>query len=228
MNYLDVDFEVKFLSNSADAMTFAGYAAVFGNVDGYGDIIQKGAFKESIRAAKKANRWPAMLLQHGGITSEDLMPIGIWTSMEEDDTGLLVEGKLADTDRGREVYSLLKMQPRPALNGLSIGYIPREWSMGSEPGQARRTLKKVDLIEVSLVTFPANELARIQSVKSDLTIRDAERALRDAGFSRSEAKAILARGYGALSLRDADEIEQLACAIRRNISLFIGGNDGTE
>ena len=77
-------------------------------------------------------------------------------------------------------------------------------------------LKKVDLFEISLVTFPANPKARIGSVKSGLSEREAERALRDAGFSRSEAKAIIADGFNAATgQRDAgtggavDELQKL-------------------
>jgi phage head maturation protease len=48
--------------------------------------------------------------------------------MHEDSKGLVVEGKLAPTPRGQELYALMKMQPRPAINGLSIGYVAKEWS----------------------------------------------------------------------------------------------------
>ncbi|HWO94196.1 MAG TPA: HK97 family phage prohead protease, partial [Dehalococcoidia bacterium] len=177
--------ELKFADSDTKEMTFSGYGAVFGNVDSYGDVIQKGAFRETLREAKKSKQFPAMLLQHGGwgVTSEDFTPIGIWTDMEEDDVGLRVEGKLADTARGREAYTLLKMTPRPAINGLSIGYRAKEYSLGTKPEEPRRTLKKVDLLEVSLVTFPANPKARVSAVKSIeqlSTLAEAERYLRDA------------------------------------------------
>lgn len=204
-------------------MIFSGYGAVFGNVDSYGDVIQKGAFKESLRDAKKSGNWPAMLMQHGGwgMGADDMTPVGIWTSMEEDDIGLKVEGKLADTARGREAYGLLKMSPRPAINGMSIGYYAKEFILGTKPEEPRRTLKKVDLVEVSLVTFPANGKARVESVKNGgLTIRIAEQALREAGFSRTEAKGILAAGFKAVPLRDADGYGELAEMIRRNTAIL--------
>lgn len=206
-----------------EGMTFSGYGAVFGNVDYYGDVIAPGAFAETLSQAKAANQWPAMLLQHGGWEAESMTPVGIWTEMREDSIGLYVDGKLAETERGKEMYALLKMEPRPAINGMSIGYIAKEWSVRTKPEEPKRTLKAVDLIEVSLVTFPANPKARVTGVKSELSIREAERALRDAGFSRSEAKTILARGYDALSLRDADEEgrEELAAFLRRNIKTLM-------
>jgi HK97 family phage prohead protease len=95
--------ELKFDSTNEKEMLFEGYGAVFGNVDSYGDVIQKGAFKESIREAKATGQWPAMLLQHGGwqMSADDLTPVGLWTDMEEDDTGLYLKGKLADDAAAR-------------------------------------------------------------------------------------------------------------------------------
>lgn len=198
--------EVKF--SGAEDMTFSGYGAVFGNKDYYDDVIDPGAFADTLAAAKKTGQWPAMLLEHGGGVfgggADDMMPVGIWTTLAEDGHGLKVEGKLADTTRGRETYALLKMQPRSAINGLSIGYIAKEYITGSKPSEPRRRIKALDLLEISLVTFPANPKARISSVKSSLTIRDAERALRDVGFSQSDAKAIVADGFKAICQRDAD------------------------
>lgn len=206
-------------TEEAPGMSFSGYGAVFGNIDAHGDVIEQGAFLDALSDAGKSGQWPAMLLQHGGWEADSMMPVGVWTEMREDSIGLYVEGKLADTPRGKEIYSLLKMEPRPAINGLSIGYIAKEFALRTKPDEPRRTLKKVDLLEVSLVTFPANPKARISGVKSDISIRDAERALRDAGFSRTEAKSILASGYDALSLRDAEEKDGKVIIelIKRNI-----------
>lgn len=217
--------ELKFApsDSAADVMSFEGYGAVFGNVDAYGDIIEPGAFAAYLSDAQSGKqRWPAMLLQHGGygMTAEDMTPIGIWSSLAEDGKGLKVGGKLADTPRGREIYALMKMTPRPAIDGLSIGYIAKEWEPRSKPDDPRRRLKRIDLAEISPVTFPANGKALVDSVKSGLFIREAERALREAGFSRTEAKAILADGFKAISPRDAEEYGELADMIRRNITIF--------
>lgn len=95
-----------------------------------------------------------------------------------------------------------------ALNGLSIGF-------KSVPGTSRynddgvRVLTALELWEVSLVTFPANERARITGVKASeiatiTTIRQAEQALRDAGYSADAAKAFIASVKRvALEERDA-------------------------
>lgn len=219
--------EVKLAGgDKADQMIFEGYGAVFGNVDSYGDVIQPGAFADTLAAAQKSGEFPSMLMQHGGwgMGADDMTPIGVWTSLAEDGHGLKVEGKLADTPRGLEAYKLLKMTPRPAITGLSIGYIPKEWAQRSKPEEPRRTLKKVDLLEVSLVTFPANGKARISSVKSaDFTEREFEKLMQDAGFSRNEARIVMNQGFKQLrAMRDAgsDELTQLAAAIERNIAIL--------
>jgi|SRR5581483_2485844 len=200
--------EVKFAGDEND-MTFSGHAATFGNVDLGGDMIAPGAFKDTLQEAKSTGQWPAMLLQHGGGfmgTAEDQTPIGVWTDMKEDDKGLHVEGKLAPTTRGRDVYQLLKMKPRPAISGMSIGYMPKEWSVRTQPHEPRRTLKKVHLFEASIVTRPMNPKAQIANVKSEAeAIREFERLLtHDAGYSRSEARCIINQGFKSfLAMRDA-------------------------
>lgn len=218
--------EVKFASGDGTEtgeMTFSGYGAVFGNVDLGGDLILKGAFKDTLREIKKTGQWPDMLMLHGGwgMGVADMTPIGVWTSMEEDDIGLKVEGKLADTPRGIEAYKLMKMTPRPAITGMSIGYYAKEFVMGTKPDEPRRTLKKVELSEVSLVTRPMNGKARVQAVKNEIPdIRIAEQALREVGYSQSEAKRILAQGFKAIPQRDAEGYGELADMIRRNTALL--------
>ena len=117
----------------ADSMTFSGYGAVFGNMDAYGDVIANGAFTKTIADFKTSGVWPAMLSQHGGwdMSAESLTPIGVWTEMREDEHGLYVEGRLADTPRGREMYALMNMQPRPAINGMSIASGPSNGRIGA-------------------------------------------------------------------------------------------------
>jgi len=153
---------------SGDEGYITGYGSTFGNVDSYGDTVAKGAFRQSINDVMTgAKAWPAMLLQHGDATSEGKSPVGIWTKMEEDSNGLRLEGKLAiKTRRGAEAYALLKMAPRPALNGLSIGFRCTDYEMHGKDNPARRTIKAADLVEVSLVTFPADKFARVIGVKA--------------------------------------------------------------
>jgi HK97 family phage prohead protease len=201
--------EVKLAGSPAD-MSFTGYGAVFGNIDSYGDVIKKGAFARTIHEAKTTGQWPAMLEQHGGwgMTASDLTPIGVWTDLEEDDVGLKVAGKFAPTPRGQEMHALMKMTPRPAINGLSIGYLPIKWSNRSKPEEPRRTLEEVKLFEISPVTFPANGKARVGSVKKidELnSLAEVEEYLREVGLSIAEAKGLVARVKRASPREAADD-----------------------
>jgi HK97 family phage prohead protease len=192
--------EVKFDTAASEPGTFAGYGAIFGNLDGRRDLIKKGAFKESLRDWKRdRKKLPKMLLQHGGGfmgAADDLVPIGQWTRMEEDDNGLLCEGKLfaMDTDRGKYIHAGLTSGE---LDGLSIGYEVKDFENGTKPEEPRRTLKKIDLWEVSVVTFPMNRSAIIAEAKSidELeTLADVESLLREAaGMSKTQATALVAR-----------------------------------
>lgn len=172
---------------TGDDGTVEGYGSVFGVRDNYDDVIAKGAFIDSLKSHKAAGTMPAMLWQHDADK-----PIGVWTEMVEDEKGLRIKGQLAmETVKGKEAHALLKMG---ALNGLSIGFMSKEWSYDRETEV--RTLTAIDLWEVSLVTFPANEKARVTNVKSAdemATPKDAEKALRDAGFSKSDATAFVSR-----------------------------------
>jgi HK97 family phage prohead protease len=219
--------DLKLAPADSGEMTFEGYGAVFGNVDAYGDVIQKGAFTDYLKDVKSGvQQWPAMLSQHGGwgVGSTDYTPIGVWLALSEDDTGLKAAGTLADTDRGRENYALLKMQPRPAISGLSIGYYAKEFEYGGKSDNFERLIKKIDLVEISLVTFPANDQARINGVKSanDISERDIERALRELGISKKDAQIVISRGYKATRAKGdpSAELQQLKAAIDRNITLL--------
>lgn len=211
--------ELKFAG--PETMTFSGYGAVFKNVDAYGDVIEPGAMAKFLSDTESGEQpWPMMLAQHGGfqLTSEDMTPIGVWTELAEDGHGLKVSGQLADTSRGREMYTLMKMSPRPAIDGLSIGYIAKKSEPRSKPEDPRRRLTEIDLIEISVVSRPANRKARVSQVKSIETIRHFETFLRDVGgYSLAEAKAIASRGFGALSdLRDVgDDGSELVTALMR-------------
>jgi uncharacterized protein len=190
----------------AKAGTFAGYGAVFNNQDASGDVIAPGAFKKSLKEWKAKGKLPKMLLQHGGFfgPAEDGIPIGRYTAMEEDAKGLYLEGELfaLDTQKGQYIHEGVKSGE---LDGLSIGYIPVDVTLGKKPGEPRRILRSVTLREVSLVTFPMNDRAAVtvaKSIEELQTLADAESYLRDAcGFSRQQALAFVSR---IKSLRPSD------------------------
>jgi uncharacterized protein len=153
----DAPFEMKF---APGAGAFEGYASVFGNIDNAGDRIAKGAFAKSLAAYRQEGRMPPLLWQH-----DTAQPIGAWREMREDAKGLFVAGALfaEDIPRAREAYRLMK---EGVVTGLSIGYRAKESHRDGKSGV--RVLTEVDLLEISLVTFPANTAARVAQVKSAL------------------------------------------------------------
>ncbi len=207
----DVGFEIKAVNEDG---TVEGYGSVFGVKDSYADVIQKGAFIKSIADHKQAKTMPAMLWQH-----DAGQPIGIWTDMIEDSNGLKLSGKLAmETVKGKEAHALLKMG---AINGLSIGFMTKQ-SNYDEKSEIR-TLTEVELWEVSLVTFPANTKARVTQVKSTEeinTLKDAERILRDSGFSKQDAVSFVSRIKTLSSRSDSDEVGELKAALQRLNSII--------
>ena len=196
---LDLPLTIKSVSDSGE---FEGYGSVFGVEDSYSDVVVRGAFTATLEKWKAKSRLPAMLWQHN--MSE---PIGIYTEMREDDIGLYVKGRLLiDADPlAKRAHAHMKAG---SLSGMSIGYILDDYEYDKEKGVW--ILKAIDLWEVSLVTFPANDDARITDVKSLLARGETpppskvERALREVGFSGSQAKAFMAKGYSAVSPREAD------------------------
>ena len=96
-----------------------------------------------------------MLWQHN-----TTQPVGVWESATETPQGLYVKGRILDTTLGNDVYKLLQAG---AIDTMSIGYTVNDSSTDYQAGV--RQLKEVDLWEVSLVTFPANDQAKITAVR---------------------------------------------------------------
>lgn len=215
--------ELKLAGNSESEMVFSGYGAVFNNVDAYGDVIVPGAFADTLAEIKRSGVWPVMQSQHGamGLTAKDMEPLGIWTELSEDGVGLKVAGKLCDTPNGIAMHKLMKMQPRSAIDGLSIGYIAKESTPRSKPEDPRRTLRKIDLVEISLVTYPANRLARVTDVKAVIekieSLSDAEHLLRDAGLSRAISVGLVSRIKALVVQSDSERkgVDDLRASIER-------------
>ncbi len=212
MERRDIVFsEVKLAGDGQKVGKISGYGAVFGNVDSYGDVIEQGAFKESLQQWQGKGKWPPMLLQHGGGMfgggADDMLPVGKWTEMEENTRGLKVDGELfaLNTERGQYIYEGLKAG---VLDGLSIGFRTRKSKIGTQPGEPSRTLLELDLVELSIVTFPANPKARVTGVKTlpPDQIRELEEYLCDEGLSRKAAKRSVSNLMKRLHLRDEGDL----------------------
>lgn len=190
-----IPFEIKADSEGV----VEGYASRFGEVDRGGDTIEAGAYAKSLASGRKVK----MLWQH-----DPGQPIGVWDEAKEDSTGLWVKGRiLKEVERGRETIALIK---EGAIDGLSIGYRTLK-SKSGEGGS--RLLQELDLWEISMVTFPMQESARIDAMKAAeefergntaLLKRMVEDGLREAGFSINQAKAASSAAVGKLvSVREA-------------------------
>jgi HK97 family phage prohead protease len=157
------DFALYVKDVSEDG-TFEGHVSVSGNVDSYGDVVQPGAFATSLAKHRREGTKPLLLWQHNPDE-----PIGVWEDLAEDGKGLWGKGRLLrGVRRADEAHILLK---GGAIQGLSIGY--RE--VKAEPDGQVRKLVELDLLEASLVSFPANRRARVAVVKSDRVDQLADR-----------------------------------------------------
>lgn len=203
--------------------TFEGYASLFGKLDLGRDIVMPGAFAESL--ARRGAAGVKLLYQH-----DPAEPIGVWTEIREDDIGLYVKGRLMpEVARAREVLSLMRAG---ALDGLSIGFRTVKGRTDAKTGIRR--IEKADLWEISVVTFPMQTGARVHAVKQIMapgkvpTQRQFERWLtREAGFTRSQARALMRSGMKGLAAtqdaagsgteldRFARKLRQAACKLRQ-------------
>lgn len=172
------------------ALTFSGYASVFGGLDSYGDTIQQGAYKNTItdRDRPIQLRW-----NHSGPV------IGKFTEIYEDEKGLFVSGELTKGHSvAEDTAALLR---HGAISGLSIGYAVKD----SEQNGVVRVLKDIELFEISVVETPADNNAHIASVKSAKKLSDVEKFLRSKGLSQSEATATVAAVKTIHGEREEDE-----------------------
>ncbi len=138
----------------------AGYAAVFDVPDSGGDVVRRGAFARAVASRVGGTAVP-LLWQH-----DAAHPIGTVDHLSEDARGLRVIASLSDTRVARDAAALLASH---ALTGLSFGYRVHASAPARVAGAAVRTLTDLDLLEVSLVTFPMQRFARVVAVSPEET-----------------------------------------------------------
>lgn len=160
------------LSAQPGSGVFSGYASLFNQRDASGDIVMPGAFHKSLlrRPAEDIR----MLFQH-----DPAEPVGTWLEVRETERGLYVLGRLnKNVQRGHELLALLESG---GIDGLSIGF--KTLSARKDKISGARLLTKIDLWEISLVTFPMLDGARVSAVKSHI------RAKADSLFTSSLARS---------------------------------------
>lgn len=149
MEFKAVQTEIKADLESGE---FQGYASTFGNEDSGGDVVMPGAFARTLQNNKQRVR---VLWHH-----DPYSPIGKALEMREDNAGLYVRAKIADTQLGRDVLTLMR---EGVVTEMSIGYDSVKERM--DPGTKQRQLIELKLWEFSPVTWAMNEMAQITGVK---------------------------------------------------------------
>jgi HK97 family phage prohead protease len=224
------DHAQRIKAADGDARSFEGYVSVFGNIDSYGEKVMPGAFADSLARHKREGTMPLLLWQHN---SDD--PIGVWDDLSDDGKGLYGKGHLlTGVQSAEEAYVRLKAG---AVWGLSIGY--REVDVTPAEGGEARLLNDLDLIEASIVSFPANRRAGVDTVKAEgadldrikrwvrfedlarklrdgepLPTKDFEDLLREAGIPKAMAVQIASVGYSK-AIRSESEGDQAKPALAR-------------
>jgi len=182
-----------------------GFASVFGVKDSWGDVVTEKAFDRTLD--EKTASDIRMLRGHN-----PNVIIGEWTEMDIREQGgqkgFFMKGQLyLDMEDGKNAAKLIQ---RKQLDGLSIGAgIVKGTSTYGDDGT--RFLNDLDLLENSVVTFPANTKARISTIKTahDLALfkRQIEDILCDANIHREDAREIVAKGVtDELIRREADTL----------------------
>lgn len=219
-----IGFDVCEVKTDEKNGVFRGYASKFNGIDSYGDTILPGAYAKVVKTVKAL----PIFLNH---ETHDV-PIGLYTLVKEDDKGLYVEGSLTlSIPKARDVYEAIKAG---SLSGLSVGILltHNDYEL-KDPDDiwSGRTIKNVSgLREISVCTYPADNVARISAVKSEgdvKTIRDLEERLRDAGFSKVDAMAFISNAKAVIldekRRRDSEtEVEKAVIGRIKHLSQSLG------
>lgn len=144
--------------------TIKAYASVFGNIDSYGDVVEKGAFARTISEWKESGDTLPLLWGHNTLDPD--FNIGGVKSAVEDDHGLLIEAEFdLDNPKAAQVYRLCKGR---RVRDLSFAFDIAEAGEGKVDDQPVRVLKDLDLFECSIVPYGANPETSIVAVKHSL------------------------------------------------------------
>lgn len=183
---------------------FSGYASTFNNVDSYGDTILPGAYEKTL----KSYGLPKMFVQHDSYA----LPVGKWISAKEDQKGLYVEGEFTPNMQAADNAKAALVHE--TIDGLSIGFLLRknDYKLSDKVEGGRIISNITKLLEISLVTWPADSFARVD-MKSEIeqieTIRDFEKFLRDSGhFSKNATATLIAKAKALFDRGEPEKTEE--------------------
>jgi len=132
------------------------YVSIFGNVDSYGEVVDKGAFTECIE--KNFPRYPKGIAYHKWD-----QPIAKTLEIREDEIGLYIKGQfIMELQASKEMFILLK---EGVITDFSFGYRVDEGHFDQEDKYYH--LRKLTIFEWSPVLVGANPKTQLLSIKSD-------------------------------------------------------------
>lgn len=220
--------DVKALGEKDSVGAFEGYASTFGNVDSFGEKVMPGAFIDSLVQHKRQGTRVKMFAFH-----DSRSVVGRWVDMAEDAKGLFVKGQL--NMKVQKAVELRDLMVEGDIDGLSIGFRDVKSEMVDNVVQ----LQQIDLLEISIVSLPANTRATVDDVKSvtsagrfeafcqslkdgkPLPAAEFEDILRDAGVPKSMATRIASVGYARAIRSDSEsEAEAALLAMRESLRGF--------
>lgn len=217
------DCELKFAASEG---RFSGYGSVFGNVDDRGHVIAPGAYADVLASGAPVD----VYVNHGWLRDE--LPIGRWENLQEDVRGLKGEaGLVMQMHAASDAYWAMRSG---LVTGLSVAILPDPKATERRPDGTRVVHRVKALKEISVVTEPANDLARVTDIKSaaDLdaqiagidSVRDFERFLRDAGgLSKGVAVALAARARDLFASEGDPAADDEQAKLLRRIEVRAGG-----
>jgi HK97 family phage prohead protease len=164
--------ELKFVGNG-EAGEVSGYATVYNVLDWHRDVILAGAFDKTLAEQKASGRKMPMFGEHSfAILGGDPYPIGVWDEVTPDERGLRVKGRFVGRDHP-DVARVHQLTKEGLVGGISIAYALEDggYVKGKKPGDPLRTINSIDYLHsIDLVADPSNPLARVDSVKTMLSM----------------------------------------------------------
>ncbi len=160
MEYKTKEFRMKAAED--DFGTIAGYFSTYDKEpDSYGDIIEPGAFAETIER-RKATGHPFPLCWNHDLDQI----IGTVDTIEDTEKGPLMTASFFDTPLAQEKREIVKSG---CVFQFSFAYSvtgAREPTADEKAAGVMNVLTEVDLFEVSIVPIPANQNAVMTEIKS--------------------------------------------------------------
>lgn len=202
--YKSFAFDLKQFDEDDKFFRFEGFASTFGNTDLVDDIVERGAFSESLKRQAQV----PILWQHN--MGE---PIGRSVILEERDQGLFVSAVLPKKDtlvNGR----VIPQMEIGSIKEMSIGFFIKRFEIDED--REIRILKEIDLFEISLVTKAANPMALINDFKSLKSLKDVEKVLKEFGFSNTKSRALISKIKEFSSQREAGD--PIQCDVESNFN----------